>query len=332
MKDYDLIAIGDITTDAFIRLKNARVDCDFDRKNCQLCVTFGDKIPYEFVEVVPAVGNSPNAAVSASRLGLRSALVSNLGDDNNGRECLNSLKRDAVSLELMRIHEGMKTNYHYVLWYEDERTILIKHEEFEYKLPKIPPTKWLYLSSLGSNATEYHKEVSDYLVRHSDIKLAFQPGTFQLRLGYQHLKTIYERSDIFFCNVAEAHKVLEKEKNGIEISELLKGVHALGPQVVVITDGAKGAYVYDGSEMLFMPPYPDPSPPFERTGAGDAFASTFTSALALGKSVKEALSWAPINSMSVVQQVGAQKGLLKREKLEEYLKEAPESYRPQNIK
>ena len=46
-------------------------------------------------------------------------------------------------------------------------------------------------------------------------------------------------------------------------------------------------------------------------------------ALASGKSIPEALSWGPINSMSVVQYIGAQKGLLSREKLEKHLTQAP---------
>ena len=74
-----------------------------------------------------------------------------------------------------------------------------------------------------------------------------------------------------------------------------------------------------------MPIYPNT--PFERTGAGDAFSSTFAVALSLGKTVPEALLWAPINAMSVTEQVGAQKGLLTREQLEKYLSEAPENYR-----
>ena len=82
-------------------------------------------------------------------------------------------------------------------------------------------------------------------------------------------------------------------------------------------------------EMFFMPPYPDQSPPYERTGAGDAFSSTFVSALALGKTPLEAITWAPINSMSVVQYIGAQEGLLTRKKLEEYLKNHPEEYKPE---
>ncbi len=72
--------------------------------------------------------------------------------------------------------------------------------------------------------------------------------------------------------------------------------------------------------------YPDPATPIDRTGAGDAFASTFTSAIALGLSPAEALSWGPINSMSVVQEIGAQKGLLSRAQLEEYLAKRPPEY------
>ena len=105
----------------------------------------------------------------------------------------------------------------------------------------------------------------------------------------------------------------------------------LGPKSVWITDGRKGAYFMDDTGVYLMPLYPDPRPPFERTGAGDAFASTFISALALGKTPEESARWAPVNSMSVVQSIGAQKGLLSRKEIEKYIAEAPESYRWQRI-
>ena len=81
----NFLAIGDIVTDAFIKLKDAEEL--INHGTLELCVRFGDKVPYESVTVVPAVGNSPNAAVSASRLGLNSAVVTNIGDDNNGKDC-----------------------------------------------------------------------------------------------------------------------------------------------------------------------------------------------------------------------------------------------------
>lgn len=330
-QEYDFIAIGDIVTDAFIRLKDASVHCDINRENCQLCVNFGDKVPYESVDVIRAVGNSANASVSASRLGLSSALVANIGNDLNGKECLETLEKEHVSTKFIKTHEDKETNYHYVLWYEDERTILVKHQEYKYSLPNIGNPKWLYLSSLAENSLSYHEEIEKYLKLHPTVKLAFQPGTFQMKLGKEKLSGLYKLSEIFFCNTDEAKRILEINES-ITIKDLIIKMSELGPKVVVITDGPKGAYAYDGNEIWFMPTYPDPKPPFERTGAGDAFASTFTSALALGMSIPQALSWGPINSMSVVQDIGAQRGLLTREKLEKLLKEAPENYKPSVLK
>lgn len=327
---YDFLAIGDTVTDAFIRLKNASVHCNVDHEKCEICMRFADKVPYESVTIVPAVGNSANAAVAAARLGLNSALVSNIGDDYFGKECLDALKSEKISTDYITVHKDRKTNYHYVLWYEDERTILVKHEEYDYKLPDINSPSWVYLSSLGGNSLNFHSELEKYLSERPEIKLAFQPGTFQIKFGNEALEGIYKRSDIFFSNKEESQRILETNEN--DIKKLLKFISDLGPKITVITDGPKGAYSYDGKEMLFMLPYPDPKPPLERTGAGDAFSSTFTVALALGKSVREALMWAPINPMSVVQQVGARAGLLTREQIEEYLKQAPEDYIPKILK
>ena len=108
-------------------------------------------------------------------------------------------------------------------------------------------------------------------------------------------------------------------------------IHQLGPEIISITDERNGAYAYDGKDAWFNPMYPDPKPPTNRTGAGDAYSSTFTVAMALGKSVKEALMWGPINSMSVVQKVGARAGLLTQLELLDFLKKAPADYKPKMI-
>ena len=318
---HDFLAIGDNVTDALIKLKAAKLHCDINQEHCTITMACGDKIPFASVEVVRAVGNSANAAVAAARLGLSSALVTNIGEDDEGAKCLEHLKEDRVSTEYITVHKGKKTNYHYVLWYENDRTILIKHEEYDYKLPEIKEPKWFYLSSLGSGTLDYQKDILKWLEAHPNVNMAFQPGTFQIKLGKDELKDIYKRAKIFFCNVEEAEKILGKEALGIP--ELLKQMHALGPKVVVITDGPKGAHAFDGNKMLFCPVYPTSDAPYERTGAGDAFASTTVVALALGKDLSTALLWGATNSMSVVNKVGAQKGLLSREALEEYLEKAP---------
>jgi ribokinase len=328
--EHDFIAIGDIVTDAFIRIvKNAEVSCDINHEHCRLSIPFGDKIPYENVWVLPAVGNSPNAAVAASRLGLNSALVSNLGDDAEGKACLVSLEKDKVAAEFITVHPGKKTNYHYVLWFEDDRTILIKHENYPYTLPDLRNPKWIYLSSLGEAALSLHDPLADYLESHPEVKLAFQPGTFQMSAGTERLKRIYARTEVFFCNKEEAQRILGSTEE--DVKKLMEALRALGPKIVVVTDGPRGAYAQDAEASWFMPAYPDPKPPYERTGAGDAFSSTVISALALGLRLETALTWGPINSMSVVQAVGAQEGLLTREKLEMYLSSAPADYKPQAI-
>jgi len=328
MEQLDFVGIGDTVVDAFIRLKpdQAHSVCNIDTNACEICMPFGAKVPFDFVTVCYAVGNSANACVSASRLGLKSALITNLGNDEDGKKCLASLRKDGVGTDYIKEYDGIKTNYHYVLWYNDERTILIKHEDFPYTLPlgEVGP-KWLYLSSLNDKSLPYHHEIAEYLAKHPETKLAFQPGGFQIKLGYDALKDLYAHTEFFFCNVEEARLILKDTQS--ESKDLAKKMAGLGPKVTLITDGPRGAYMYDGENSWFMPIYPDPKPPYERTGAGDSFASAFVSALALGKTPSEALTWAPINSMSVVQKVGAQEGLLTQAEIEKYLAEAPENYK-----
>ena len=328
MKQIDFLAIGDIVTDTFIHLKDAHVHCNIDKIGCELCLRFGDKVPFECATVVPVAGNSPNAAVSSARLGLHTALVTNIGDDKVGTECLKFLKKEKVVTKYIKKEKGKETNFNYVLWYDTDRTILVKRKEFTYKLPKLGKASWVYLSSISENSLEYHSEILNYLLKNPSTKLAFQPGTFQIKLGKEKLKDIYARTEIFFSNKEEAERILETEEKSI--LELAKQIHALGPKMVALSDGENGAYLYFNDELWQMPIYSD-LPALERTGAGDAFSSTITALLAKGLSPLDAFMRGPINSMSVIQQIGAQAGLLSRKKLEEYLKNAPANYKPKKI-
>lgn len=330
----DFFAVGDIVTDAFIRLKDARVHCNINDTECEICMRWGDKIPYEFHQIVPAVGNAANAAVAAARLGVSSALRAYVGKDAYGAQCLEVLAREGISTEHMVTQTGKMTNYHYVLWYESQRTILVKHESFDYSVPTLPePPTWLYLSSLGENSEPYHEQWMAYVDKYPNIKLAFQPGTYQIKFSQNKkdfwtghpddFAALYKRSDIFFCNKEEAERILGLP-TGQDIKQLLEAVHALGPKIVVITDDTRGAYARDEQgATMHCPRYPDPRPPYEITGAGDALASTTTVALSLGKPLQEALMWGAANASAVLQEIGAQKGLLTRQQLEVALAKPP---------
>lgn len=324
---YDFVAIGDTTVDEFIRLKDAHVHCDLNNEDCTISMKWGDKIPYEFSVLVPGVGNAANAAVAAARLGLRCAFVSNVGGDRYGEETIAAFKREQVDTAYVRVNDTLPTNHHYVLWYQAERTILIKHEQYPYAIPDaLVPPRWIYLSSAGEQSEDLHRALASWLATHQGTKLAFQPGTFQMKMGKEKLKDLYLRTELVACNKEEAQRILEIQESDIKV--LLQKMRELGPKISLITDGPRGAYAYDGSRMLFVSMYPDPKPPIDRTGAGDACTSTITAALALGEPLEEALLWGPINSMSVVQEIGAQKGLLSRAQIQEWYAKRPTEYKP----
>lgn len=332
----DVLSVGDIVSDAFIRLLPAEAEVDKDPvdKHPLLCMTYGSKVPFEYALTVHGVGNSPNAAVSFARLGLKSALYANIGRDEIGQQMLAALKKNKVQTQFVHVHPGKVSNFHYVLWYDSDRTILIKHETYDYSWPRIhteDTPRWIYLSSLGEAGWGLHAEIAEYLEKHPEVKLAFQPGTFQMRKGFSALKGLMRHTELFCVNKEEAQMMTGLKTDNI--SEMMRAIHAEGARIVAITDGPNGSYASDGTTVWQMRNYPDPKPPFERTGAGDSYTSTFVAALILHDGdVKKAMQWGPINSMSVVQYVGAQEGLLSRSKLEHYLKEAPENYEPKEYK
>lgn len=329
----DVLAIGDVVTDAFIKLLDDRAQTYQNEQGKWLAMPFATKIPFDHAEVIEGVGNAANAAVCFAKLGLNSGLISNVGEDNFGRDIINALNKKDVDTRFVHVNPRKISNYHYVLWYKEERTILIKHEEYDYRWPRFRDSdipKWIYFSSISKNALDtYHDFVADWLVENPEVKFAFQPGTFQLEAGVERLKELYARTEVLVVNREEA--VLISGGNYDEINDLFNRLHAYGPKIVVITDGPAGAYASDGLNRYKMPPYPDPAPPFERTGAGDAFASTLVAALIRGNTLEGALQWAPINSMNVVQRVGAQDGLLSEREIGELLKQAPNWYKPEKF-
>lgn len=329
----DVLAVGDVVTDAFIKLLDDEARVDKTENGPRLSMPFATKVPFDHTDIVPAVGNASNASVAFAKLGLRSGLVSNIGDDDWGRDILRVLHKAKVDTRFVHINPDKASNYHYVLWYKEDRTILIKHEDYDYHWPrfrKIDVPKWIYFSSVGSSALEYHDQIIKWLDGHPQIMLAFQPGTFQLEAGVTKLKKIYARSDILAVNRQEAAEISGGRHENID--ELLDKLHELGPRIVLISDGHSGAYASDGISRYKMPIYPDPAPPYDRTGAGDAFSSTFTAAIMKGADIAGALLWAPINAMSVVQKVGAQAGLLSEPEIERYLRAAPENYHPVRLR
>lgn len=312
-----LIAIGDSAKDTFLCIHEAQVNCVLNTQACQLCFNYADKIPVECVVHVPAAGNAANAAVGTCRLGSTSALVTIIGDDTDGRDLYNALNCENVNRTFVEFDKKARTNYHTILSFRGERTILENHQHRTYKFPtNLPASEWIYYTSIGQKHQMLEKALLAYLKKNPHTKLLFNPGTTHLRRGYRSLASILKRTDLLILNKEEASLLLQ-ESEAHPIPSLLKRLRTLGAKLVVITDGGSGSWVQNDATW-FIPIFPGEAR--ERTGAGDAYATGFVNALIAGESIQEAMRWGNANSWSVVQFTGPQAGLLTSEQMQRVLK------------
>jgi ribokinase len=325
---FDIVFVGDTAADLYLTVADDAVTVEQGPDSRRLVLPFGAKLTCEVTCAVAAGGNSANAAVACARLGLRTALVAYVGDDQAGRDAVVSLQIEGIDTAFVRPDPTVPTNRNFVLRVGHERTILVHHEQHDYRWPDLQPEEvpsWLFVSSVGRDAHEYENQIVDWLDATPEVALAFEPGTLQIARGAGQLDRLFRRSSVVVCNREEA-ETLTGEHPGVDPRVLLDRMLSLGAEQVVITDGSAGAYGSDGVVHLAVPVFPDDAPVTDRTGAGDAFASTLVAGLASGLCLDEAMARAPVNSMRVVQQVGSQSGLLDDGTLETLLAGSPEAY------
>ena len=209
----------------------------------------------------------------------------------------------------------------------------IKEEEIDFDA--IKEADFMYVAPLNGDSNKVLEPIIEYAHKH-DTKICFNAGTTSIKKGFKHLKPILESAHIVVMNKEEACMATEivvrpdtkTEKFSHElihpdIKKMLKSLKHKNYQVIVITDGNKGAYAYDEEKYYFCDVFP--SDVVSTLGAGDAFASTFCATmkrtnLDIGKS----LMYASVNSASVVSKFGATEGLLTFEEIEEALKKNPD--------
>ena len=326
---YDVLSVGDVATDELIRLPAGAVRTRTDADGAWLELPLGAKVAYERGTTVAAGGSAANAAMALARLGLRVGLATFLAHDPVGLDLLAALRAERVDTHLVRVDEQPHTNRNFVLSFHGERTILVRHEQFDYHWPHLRPSEipaWLFLTSLGPGAFEYQDRLADWLEETPEVRLAFHPGTFQLQAGADRLGRLLHRSEALLVGAGAASVLLDRHDT--DPAALLDPLLELGPQLVVVADDRGGAVAGDGKERLIIEPFPDTSAPMDRTGADDTFAATVVAGLVRSLPLDEALRRAPVNFMSVSHQLGAQAGLLRQEDLEAQLDEAAQAFVP----
>jgi ribokinase len=314
---FDIISIGDATLDTFIELESAKVIKSMDHDGRYLCLNYARKTPiYSLIKKV--AGNAANNAVGSARLGLNAAFWTIIGEDETGKMISNKMKQEGVSTKFVQIEKGTESNFTVVLNYKGERTQLVYRQPRNYKLPKLEHTRWIYLTAMGK---EYHLMVNPLVkfIKEHNVELAYNPGHEQITCNIKSCHQLIEISKILFVNKQEAQEILDKNHPGIKT--LLRKLRKMGPEIVVITDGPKGSYVYDGNDFYYLNVWP--AKLVERTGAGDAYATAFVSALHYKRGIEEAMKWGTVNSASVIGKIGPQDGLLTIKEMRTQLKTKP---------
>lgn len=309
---FDIVTIGDTVIDTHVKIDDASLECDL-HKNCKLCLNYAEKIP--IADSFQSLGgNAANVACATAKLGFKTAIITTLGMDSNSVLAKQELKKHKVATDFVQMDARTKTRYSVVLSFKGERTILSYHHPRQYVFPKkLPAPDWIYYTSMGKNFQPLQKNVLSFLKKYPTVELAFNPGSYQLKNSLKEVKQMIKRCQILFVNREEAEKITGA-KTGSDFSVLTFKLLKMGAEEVVITDGAKGAFVGRGGEGWYMKIYPEKV--VAKTGAGDAFAAGYLGARMLRNDISMALKWGTANSAGVVSEVGAQNGILTKKQVE----------------
>ncbi|HWY79833.1 MAG TPA: carbohydrate kinase family protein [Candidatus Sulfotelmatobacter sp.] len=320
-RHYHVITVGESTIDAFMTLAHAKSDVHLEKENGGLCFRFGEKIDVERYDFAIG-GNATNVAVGLSRLGIKATLCTEIGDDEFSLKIRNCLATEHVERLLVQQVKG-QSNFSVIINFKGDRTLFVEDvkREHDFQFDDVS-ADLVYLTSLADEWRKPYQTALDFASKH-EASIAFNPGSRQLHEGKDIVHTILKHTNMLFLNKEEAELLLyEKETqldDEIYIKEMLIKIRALGPKVIVITNGKKGSYALDDQEGFHKKGI-HPSEVVERTGAGDAYTSGFLAASLSGLSLPEAMEWGAWNSSSVVTKVGAQGGLLTREQIEAKMK------------
>jgi ribokinase len=316
---FDVITFGSATIDIFADTYDRKKLSKRDKRYHHLIsYPTGSKILIK--ELNSSIGGGgTNTAVTFSRFGLSTAFCGCIGRDTNGSAILDYLQKEKIAFIGHSCSDETATSI--VLdSIEHDRTILtykgasnhlsasqIKKEHLNCDVA--------YFSSLMEDSFTTQKKI---LSKMNPRLIAFNPSCYQSELGVEKLSWMLKKTDIIILNKQEAQALI-CSTSPHEI-DLLKNIlpHIKKNGKVIITDGPKGAYFYDGVQVLHA--IPEKTKVVETTGAGDAFASAFVAAIARQNDVITALKMALANSKSVVLNRGAKNIILTYDQAKKWIK------------
>ena len=309
---YDVVTMGSATADVFVNTHTKEV-------RGRLQYPTGTKILIRDISFHTG-GCGVNTAISMRSLGCKTGFLGKIGNDENGKRVLKTLKKHKIKF-LGAVGKEI-TGYSIILdSMEHNRTILhYKGANNTLDFGEIKrgslSTKWLYMSSMLGKSFATEKKLAS-MAKEKGIRIAYNPGIDDARGGRKRIGGILKASDILILNREEAN-ILSGKKG---VTRVMKALLSMGPDVVCITDGGRKAYCCDRQFYYSMMPHKVKIK--ERTGAGDAFAGGFMSGMIKTGDIEFSMQLGLANSESVIQQFGATNKILTQEEALKELKKRP---------
>ncbi|MDD3284986.1 MAG: carbohydrate kinase family protein [Patescibacteria group bacterium] len=330
MKKYDIITIGGATQDIMYYTSDAEIINNKKNilKQKLIAFEYGAKILSNDITITFG-GGGMNTAINCSILGLKTSTFLNLGTDWIGELILKELKNKKVDTKYITQDKKYYSGFSFIINYkhDNEHTIfghrgsnneLIISKE---KLAKIN-AKWFYIASLSGKENIIKQNIDNIFKKATakNIKIAWNPGEKQIKYGNKFFKKYLKNINFFNINKDEAIELVSS--SGIKtnnIENIIRIIHSWGAEIVSITDGINGAYIFDGKKLYYKKATIQKC--MNTTGAGDAYGSSFVSGMILYKNdLEKSLKLAIQQSGNVVSKIGAQRGLMKRNEIEKLLK------------
>lgn len=317
----DILCVGDAKIDILLQIPDDDPHFGLDETKDNLQISYGRKISVEnYIKTLG--GNACNAAVGMARLGANTGLCAEIGTDEFSNFIINSLNKENINTNFTIQDISKPTSFSVCINYKGERTLLSEHVKRDHNFDiTTTSANFIYLTSLGQIWQNAYEKVLDH-VKKKGSTLFFNPGTLQIEGKEKIILDLISFSDYIFVNKEEAEILLYGKDVSLsneqkEIKKLLFGLKSLGAKNIIITDSNNGSYSYDGNNIYHLDIVKVNVA--DKTGAGDAYNSGFISAILQNNDIGKAMIWGAINSASVVEKIGAQQGLLKKEDLFEKL-------------
>ncbi len=307
---YDVISIGSSLLDIFVKSNDLEADRDGERQ----ILTYGDKLELSDFHIVTGGGGS-NTSVAFARFGLSSAVISETGRDEFASLITADFQKEGVETNLLIQEKLEKTGGSVILVARDSERVAMVHrgaasmlDPFDIPAFWISKSRWIHLSSLGGRKETLAK-IFKVLNNNQDTKMSWNPGKKELELLVNEEFAIDQiPCEVFFVNQEEW-----------DLIEPLHEEILLNFPQVVITKGKKGGEVHLFGKKKFE--FEGEAPALvDSTGAGDAFAAAYVSALLNGLDVNIAIAWGVKNAGNVVAYFGAKLGLLRKAQILELTK------------